>query len=293
MCKFNLLGACCKGQSCLFAHSPDEMKPLPDLFRTKLCKTLINTGHCDEPDCAFAHNREELRVTPPDKSRRGDRCGIRKPQAQNRKVQARLRQLQSQAQGQPLGLPKVAVQPTIHPQAVLDAGHAGHAGHAGRSLVYGVSSDNSKTQPKTWLCPHSRAALSSLPGSRASESTEADGVSSSVTGLSFRGDEGQRESFAGSESDENQELHLGESEVLPDHIAQGPSDFTKKEEMFNAASMNTITDVSGYTGVLDYAGITIKNTFLNFDMEPLQPHVGLRMVRTAAGRLDLLAVSDE
>lgn len=38
--------------------------PLPDLGQTKLCKTLIATGMCDDPDCRYAHNREELKDMP-------------------------------------------------------------------------------------------------------------------------------------------------------------------------------------------------------------------------------------
>jgi len=63
MCKFHLLGICTKGTDCQFAHSKSEMNPLPDLYRTKLCKTLINTGQCCNPECKYAHNREELRIT--------------------------------------------------------------------------------------------------------------------------------------------------------------------------------------------------------------------------------------
>jgi len=29
---------------------------------TKVCKTLINTGRCDDPDCKYAHSREEIRA---------------------------------------------------------------------------------------------------------------------------------------------------------------------------------------------------------------------------------------
>eukprot|EP00929_Paragymnodinium_shiwhaense_P032235 TRINITY_DN17904_c0_g3_i1.p1 TRINITY_DN17904_c0_g3~~TRINITY_DN17904_c0_g3_i1.p1 ORF type:complete len:560 (+),score=124.68 TRINITY_DN17904_c0_g3_i1:163-1842(+) len=63
MCKFEAVGMCAKGPQCPFAHADDELKPLPDLTCTKLCKTLIQTGNCDLPGCKFAHNREELRAT--------------------------------------------------------------------------------------------------------------------------------------------------------------------------------------------------------------------------------------
>mmetsp|Transcript_9376 Transcript_9376/g.22502 ORF Transcript_9376/g.22502 Transcript_9376/m.22502 type:complete len:372 (-) Transcript_9376:139-1254(-) len=62
MCKFNLIGVCIKGSACMFAHDPAELKPVPDLFRTKICKTLINTGSCHNPECRYAHNKEELRA---------------------------------------------------------------------------------------------------------------------------------------------------------------------------------------------------------------------------------------
>jgi len=65
MCKFHILGCCSRGNDCNFAHDPGDMNPLPDLTRTKLCKTLINTGSCDDPECKYAHNKDELRGTPP------------------------------------------------------------------------------------------------------------------------------------------------------------------------------------------------------------------------------------
>jgi hypothetical protein len=63
MCKFNLMGSCAKGSSCMFAHAATEMAPTPDLFRTKICKNLINTGFCEDRNCNYAHNKEELRTT--------------------------------------------------------------------------------------------------------------------------------------------------------------------------------------------------------------------------------------
>jgi hypothetical protein len=61
LCKFHILGMCTKGTACGFAHSASEMRALPDLSCTKFCKTLINTGRCDDPNCLYAHNKEQLR----------------------------------------------------------------------------------------------------------------------------------------------------------------------------------------------------------------------------------------
>lgn len=64
MCKFFILGCCTRGDACHFAHDKDQLSNLPDLFRTKLCRSLINTGRCDNEDCKYAHSKEELRVVP-------------------------------------------------------------------------------------------------------------------------------------------------------------------------------------------------------------------------------------
>lgn len=62
LCRFEVLGMCTKGLECPFAHGSDELKALPDLRCTKICKTLIDTGVCHEPGCTYAHNRDELRA---------------------------------------------------------------------------------------------------------------------------------------------------------------------------------------------------------------------------------------
>jgi hypothetical protein len=64
MCKFHIMGLCTQGDSCRFAHEREQLQSLPDLSCTKLCKTLIATGVCNNPDCCYAHNREELRAMP-------------------------------------------------------------------------------------------------------------------------------------------------------------------------------------------------------------------------------------
>lgn len=63
MCRFHLMAMCTKGTQCPFAHSKEELKPLPDLTCTKLCKVLIQNGECHIEDCKYAHTKEELRAT--------------------------------------------------------------------------------------------------------------------------------------------------------------------------------------------------------------------------------------
>jgi len=75
MCRFELLGICAKGLQCPFAHGNTELRALPDLQNTKLCRELLQTGECNNRNCTYAHNREELRSTlekpvPPHRARR-------------------------------------------------------------------------------------------------------------------------------------------------------------------------------------------------------------------------------
>lgn len=61
ICNFEKFGVCTKGSKCPFAHSAEELTALPDLHRTKVCRTLIRTGACHDPYCTFAHDKWELR----------------------------------------------------------------------------------------------------------------------------------------------------------------------------------------------------------------------------------------
>mmetsp|Transcript_48757 Transcript_48757/g.155896 ORF Transcript_48757/g.155896 Transcript_48757/m.155896 type:complete len:422 (+) Transcript_48757:78-1343(+) len=65
MCMFFMAGRCKKRTTCNFAHSEDELQPLPDLHCTKLCPTLLSGGKCKDTKCLFAHNKDELRVYRP------------------------------------------------------------------------------------------------------------------------------------------------------------------------------------------------------------------------------------
>lgn len=64
MCRFFQRSACRKGDSCEFAHGPQELAQPPDLRRTSLCKAFME-GCCPESaeTCRFAHGIAMLRRT--------------------------------------------------------------------------------------------------------------------------------------------------------------------------------------------------------------------------------------
>eukprot|EP00448_Togula_jolla_P006679 CAMPEP_0170606994 /NCGR_PEP_ID=MMETSP0224-20130122/20815_1 /TAXON_ID=285029 /ORGANISM="Togula jolla, Strain CCCM 725" /LENGTH=240 /DNA_ID=CAMNT_0010932125 /DNA_START=23 /DNA_END=745 /DNA_ORIENTATION=+ len=65
MCKFNVAGQCGWGQACAFAHEPEELRPLPNLRLTKMCRAFRLSGFCEKADsCSFAHSGEEMRTSP-------------------------------------------------------------------------------------------------------------------------------------------------------------------------------------------------------------------------------------
>jgi len=71
MCRFNILGACSRGQDCRFAHDRAQLERRPDLRRTKMCPDLISTGSCRHGgECTYAHDKGELRKFPLQKAPR-------------------------------------------------------------------------------------------------------------------------------------------------------------------------------------------------------------------------------
>jgi len=62
MCKFFITGQCTKEDQCMYAHSKDELKPAPNLSRTKVCPSLAESGFCTTKDCPYAHDRSEIRT---------------------------------------------------------------------------------------------------------------------------------------------------------------------------------------------------------------------------------------
>lgn len=62
LCRFELHGLCTKGLACPFAHDSAELKALPDLRGTKLCKQFVSLGSCSMQGCTYAHSKAELRA---------------------------------------------------------------------------------------------------------------------------------------------------------------------------------------------------------------------------------------
>lgn len=65
ICAHNLRGRCCRGARCSFAHSIDELREPPDLYKTRLCVNYKTNGVCIKgAECRFAHGEAQLRWTP-------------------------------------------------------------------------------------------------------------------------------------------------------------------------------------------------------------------------------------
>merc|ERR1719410_1400029 len=62
LCDFHKEGRCKYGAACVFAHSSEELKDMPDLRKTRICKAFTQ-GNCTNLDCKFAHGAEELRIS--------------------------------------------------------------------------------------------------------------------------------------------------------------------------------------------------------------------------------------
>ncbi|ETB62472.1 hypothetical protein YYC_01038 [Plasmodium yoelii 17X] len=63
MCPWFFSGRCDRGIDCLFAHSQEELNPIPDLSFTSLCPLAKKSGLCKNENCSYAHSVCELRPT--------------------------------------------------------------------------------------------------------------------------------------------------------------------------------------------------------------------------------------
>lgn len=60
ICEHFLQNRCKNGEKCRYAHTREELKPLPNLTNTKLCKSLKTNTPCTDPNCKYAHEVEQL-----------------------------------------------------------------------------------------------------------------------------------------------------------------------------------------------------------------------------------------
>jgi len=118
LCVYNLEGKCGYGASCVFAHSPNEIRGVPDLKKTQLCQKFME-GNCSDENCSYAHGYEELRDPPNFKRklckwnskgicRNGAKCGFAHSTKELRGVEP------------PPGFQPLAEQPQIAPPPGLE-----------------------------------------------------------------------------------------------------------------------------------------------------------------------------
>jgi len=62
LCDFHKEGRCKYGTACAFAHEESELRSMPDLRKTRLCRAFTQ-GNCNDVNCKFAHGSDELRAT--------------------------------------------------------------------------------------------------------------------------------------------------------------------------------------------------------------------------------------
>ncbi|CAJ1343148.1 unnamed protein product [Effrenium voratum] len=60
LCAHNRRKRCEMGPDCPFAHCKEELQPMPNLAKTKICYNYFRR-RCNEPNCKFAHGSAELR----------------------------------------------------------------------------------------------------------------------------------------------------------------------------------------------------------------------------------------
>mmetsp|Transcript_54692 Transcript_54692/g.158870 ORF Transcript_54692/g.158870 Transcript_54692/m.158870 type:complete len:326 (-) Transcript_54692:168-1145(-) len=128
MCKFFAAGQCTRGEACSFAHSKKQLRPQPNLFRTRVCLDFASGGGCAFGDkCKYAHSEQEVRpdnVMKPIKhagagKRRGDRPNppaahldlakeLEEVKRQSEQLRAQLQALQSQVAVEPPTLEKLS-----------------------------------------------------------------------------------------------------------------------------------------------------------------------------------------
>ncbi|CDJ38941.1 hypothetical protein ETH_00029000 [Eimeria tenella] len=64
LCSRYLSKGYCKRRDCTFAHSVEELRPVPDLRCTKWCRFVFFGLNCNDSRCPYAHSKEELQPQP-------------------------------------------------------------------------------------------------------------------------------------------------------------------------------------------------------------------------------------
>mmetsp|Transcript_9371 Transcript_9371/g.22338 ORF Transcript_9371/g.22338 Transcript_9371/m.22338 type:complete len:188 (+) Transcript_9371:61-624(+) len=63
LCAFFAAGKCTRGSRCTFAHGTAQLRPRPDLYKTRLCSSWALLQRCPYGEsCTHAHGEEELRT---------------------------------------------------------------------------------------------------------------------------------------------------------------------------------------------------------------------------------------
>ncbi|KAL8275337.1 hypothetical protein Esti_000786 [Eimeria stiedai] len=61
LCARQVAKGSCNKKDCTFAHSEEELRPLPDLRKTKWCRLVFHSLPCTDGNCPYAHTVSELR----------------------------------------------------------------------------------------------------------------------------------------------------------------------------------------------------------------------------------------
>lgn len=83
MCRF--FPRCSKGESCPFAHAHQDLRPCPDLMKSKICAGWRD-GRCklSAKKCKFAHGPDDLRVEDPISSSASSTSSTKAPSSEEK-----------------------------------------------------------------------------------------------------------------------------------------------------------------------------------------------------------------
>lgn len=291
MCKFHLLGICAKGDNCQFAHSSEDMNPVPDLYKTRLCKTLISGGKCKDSGCTYAHSKDEMRPAGT-KAEHTERRRLKSdPQERGQINRRRPNALSVDTQGSYAG--KCGRNSTFDGSDIsTQAGYSPQmmpCGYMSASLPQSMSPLLSPTGHPVMFV-HLPVTPLLLPGNTTPPSSvTAEGLQTadepgSPDHLHFRDHPWHKEVEDQARQMVSPQMYMA---IMGQPAAAGMP--TNNPQLVvpsnNTADVNEDDEVS----VKPYTkhDLFIKNTFLDFPAE--KKHGGLKKVLSAGGRLDLLS----